>query len=75
MARVPRMSDEQRTGVGLIGEVVARAWLERHYANVDWVSGYRNIVLGDSVGSDSLGYNSSCNEGEAGASITKSRRW
>ncbi len=56
MARVPRMSDEQRTGVGLIGEVVARAWLERHYANVEWVSGYRNIVLGDDVGSDSLGY-------------------
>jgi hypothetical protein len=56
VARVPRMSDEQRTGVGLIGEVVARAWLERHYANVDWVSGYRNIVLGDDVGSDSLGY-------------------
>jgi hypothetical protein len=56
MARVPHMSDEQRTGVGLIGEVVARAWLERHYANVEWVSGYRNIVLGDDVGSDSLGY-------------------
>ena len=56
VARVPRMSDEQRTGVGLIGEVVARAWLERHYANVEWVSGYRNIVLGDDVGSDSLGY-------------------
>jgi hypothetical protein len=53
---MPRMSEEQRTGVGLIGEVIARAWLERHYANVEWVSGYRNIVLGDDAGSDSRGY-------------------
>jgi hypothetical protein len=56
VARVPRMSEEQRTGLGLIGEVIARAWLERHYGNVEWVSGYRNIVLGDDVGSDSRGY-------------------
>jgi hypothetical protein len=47
------MSDEQRMGVGLIGEVIARAWLERHYANVEWVSGYRNFVLADDVESDS----------------------
>jgi hypothetical protein len=56
VARMPRMSEEQRTCVGLIGEVIARAWLERHYANVEWVSGYRNIVLGDDVGSDTRGY-------------------
>ena len=56
IARMQRMSDEQRTAVGLIGEVTARAWLERHYASVEWVSGYRNIVLGDDAGSDSHGY-------------------
>lgn len=56
MARNPGMSEEQRTGVGLVGEVVARAWLERHFSEVGWVSGYRNIVLGDNEGSDSLGY-------------------
>jgi hypothetical protein len=56
VARMPRMSEEQRAGVGLIGEVIARAWLERHYANVEWVSGYRNIVLGDEVGSDTRGF-------------------
>jgi hypothetical protein len=37
---MPRMSEKQRIGVGVIGEVIARAWLERHYANVEWVSGY-----------------------------------
>jgi Domain of unknown function (DUF3883) len=56
VARNPGMSDEQRTAVGLVGEVVARAWLERHYGDVEWASGYRNIVLGDDEGSDSLGY-------------------
>jgi len=56
VARRPRMSEEQRIGVGLIGEIIARAWLERHCANVEWVSGYRNIVLGDDAGSDSHGF-------------------
>jgi len=56
IARTQRMSDEQRTAVGLIGEIAARGWLERHYASVEWVSGYRNIVLGDNAGSDSHGY-------------------
>ena len=50
------MSDEQRTAVGLVGEIAARGWLERHYASVEWVSGYRNIVLGDNAGSDGHGY-------------------
>ena len=56
IARTQRMSDEQRIAVGLIGEIAARGWLERHYASVEWVSGYRNIVLGDSAGSDRHGY-------------------
>jgi len=61
--RTSRMSDDQRTGVGLVGEVTARAWLERHYSNVEWVSGYRNIVLGDQGGSDSLGYDFTAQSG------------
>ncbi len=56
IARTQRMSDEQRIAVGLIGEIAARGWLERHYASVEWVSGYRNIVLGDDAGSDRHGY-------------------
>lgn len=56
VARLPGMSEEQKTAVGLVGEVIARAWLERHYASVEWVSGYRNIVLGGNVGSDRHGY-------------------
>jgi Domain of unknown function (DUF3883) len=56
VARLPGMSEEQKTAVGLVGEVVARAWLERHYSSVEWVSGYRNIVLGGNAGSDSHGY-------------------
>jgi uncharacterized protein DUF3883 len=56
IARMQRMSEEQRTAVGLIGEIAARGWLERHYTSVEWVSGYRNIVLGDDAGSDRHGY-------------------
>jgi hypothetical protein len=55
-ATTQRMSDEQRITVGLIGEIAACSWLERHYASAVWVSGYRNIILGDNAGSDSLGY-------------------
>jgi hypothetical protein len=56
MARAPQPSSEQRTAIGLIGEVAAKAWLERHYEHVEWVSGYRNIVLGGTDGSDDRGY-------------------
>ena len=55
-ARISQPSNEQRTAIGLIGEVAAKAWLERHYENVEWVSGYCNIVLGGTEGSDSRGY-------------------
>lgn len=56
VARLNRMSEPQRQAVGVIGEVAARAWLERRYASVEWVSGIRNMVLGDDYGSDSNGY-------------------
>ncbi len=55
------MSDEQKLAVGLIGELWAREWLRvRH--NLDsvdesvWVSGYRDVVLNTSGGSNGLGY-------------------
>lgn len=56
VARARQPSAEQRTAIGLIGEVAAKAWLERHYENVEWVSEYRNIVLGGTKGSDNRGY-------------------
>ncbi|MGN9805590.1 sacsin N-terminal ATP-binding-like domain-containing protein [Micromonospora sp. L32] len=45
--------------IGLAGEVVAGEWL-RHQFGIppedSWMSGYRNLLLGDGKGDDSLGY-------------------
>jgi hypothetical protein len=45
--------------IGLAGEVAVGEWL-RHQFGVapeeSWVSGYRNLILGDGQGNDSLGY-------------------
>jgi hypothetical protein len=55
------MSDEQKMAVGLIGELWAREWLRRRHRldtineNI-WVSGYRDVVLNTTGGSDGLGY-------------------
>ena len=57
-ARRPRLSDMQAAAVGLAGEIVAFAWLRRHYLDITDVfrrSGYRNFVVGDE-GDDSPGY-------------------
>ncbi|OEJ22491.1 sacsin N-terminal ATP-binding-like domain-containing protein [Streptomyces subrutilus] len=54
-----KLSDTQALAVGLAGEVAALAWLMNRYDAVDesaWVSGYRNKVLGDGMGDDTLGY-------------------
>jgi hypothetical protein len=51
-----RMGEDQRTAIGLIGEVVARAWLQRRYGEVHWRSGYAAILNVDPEGSDSHGY-------------------
>ena len=56
VARMPRMSEEQRTAVGLVGEVTARAWLERRYQGVRWRSGYAAMIADDPDASDSWGY-------------------
>ncbi|MFI8182443.1 sacsin N-terminal ATP-binding-like domain-containing protein [Actinacidiphila glaucinigra] len=56
VARMQQVSEEQRSAIGLVGEVAARAWLERHYAQVRWRSGYAAVINGDAEASDSLGY-------------------
>lgn len=59
-ARRERLTKEQRGAVGLVGEVLAYAWLRNRYPNEvtpdSWVSGYRSAVLGGHEGDDSLGY-------------------
>ena len=52
-------SPAQTAAIGLAGEVAALEWLKAHYPGVTddaWVSGYRNQVLGDGQGDDTLGY-------------------
>ncbi|MFJ8648297.1 sacsin N-terminal ATP-binding-like domain-containing protein [Streptomyces sp. NPDC093546] len=56
VAKTKRASEDQRSAIGLVGEVAARAWLQRHYPDVRWVSGYAAVVNGDDETSDSLGY-------------------
>jgi hypothetical protein len=56
VARMPRMTEDQRSAVGLVGEIAARAWLERRYQHVRWRSGYAAIVAGDQEASDSWGF-------------------
>jgi hypothetical protein len=57
--RKNRLSDEQKTATGLVGELAAFAWLERAYSDVFspdcWVSSYREIA-GHPPGNDDLGY-------------------
>jgi len=55
----PRLSQLQTSGIGLVGEVLALEWLKEQYPGLTedaWKSGYRNQVLGDGGGDDSLGY-------------------
>ena len=58
-AKQPRLSQTQISGIGLIGEVIALEWLKTQYSDLTddaWKSGYRNLVLGDGCGDDTLGY-------------------
>jgi hypothetical protein len=56
VANTKRTTEDQRSAIGLVGEVAARAWLQRHYPDVRWTSGYAAVVNGDNEASDSLGY-------------------
>jgi hypothetical protein len=54
-----RPTEAQRSAIGLVGEVVALEWLKRRYSGASddsWKSGYRDFVLGGSLGNDSLGF-------------------
>lgn len=59
-ARQQRLSDVQAAAVGLAGEVAALEWVKAKHPGVDeleiWLSGYRNKVLGDKRGDDTLGF-------------------
>lgn len=57
--RVPPRDTQRDRAVGLAGEVVVAAWLERQYGvprEESWKSGLRQHVLADGTGDDSLGY-------------------
>ena len=54
-----RATEAKRGAIGLVGEVVALEWLKRRYpgaSDESWKSGYRDYVLGGSLGNDSLGF-------------------
>jgi hypothetical protein len=56
---VERLSEVQKTAIGLVGELVAYRWLLAKYPAITddcWRSTYRNYVLGGSAGDDGLGY-------------------
>jgi hypothetical protein len=58
-ARRPTLSPEQIEAIGLAGEIAALEWLKVQYESASedsWRSGYRNQVIGDGLGDDSLGY-------------------
>ena len=53
------VNDTQRGAIGLVGEVLALAWLKAKYSSATddaWKSGNRDYVLGGKSGDDSLGY-------------------
>jgi hypothetical protein len=53
------LTESQRGAIGLVGEVVALEWLKRRYSGASedsWKSGYRDFVVGGSVGDDALGF-------------------
>ncbi|MGW2183601.1 protein NO VEIN domain-containing protein [Streptomyces sp. NPDC001732] len=56
VAGTNRTNEDQRSAIGLVGEVAARAWLQRRYSDVRWRSGYAAVVNGDREASDGLGY-------------------
>lgn len=58
------MSDDQKKAVGLVGELIARVWIEKFHlgkhrievSDACWVSRYRDEALGTDTGNDLLGY-------------------
>lgn len=56
VAGTTHVSEEQKAAIGLVGEVAARAWLERRYTEVRWMSGYAAVINENAQASDSHGY-------------------
>ncbi len=56
VARDRALSEEERSAIGIVGEVAARAWLAHKYRDVKWVSGYAAIVSGARDAFDGHGY-------------------
>ncbi|MFG2298704.1 sacsin N-terminal ATP-binding-like domain-containing protein [Streptomyces sp. NPDC048603] len=56
VAKMTQTNEDQRSAIGLVGEVAARAWLQRRYGNVRWTSGYAAVLNGAGEASDALGY-------------------
>jgi hypothetical protein len=56
VAGSPRMTEDERTAVGLVGEIAARAWLQNRHEQVLWRSGYAVLLTGDTEASDEWGY-------------------
>ncbi|MEW2048887.1 hypothetical protein [Streptomyces sp. NPDC005476] len=56
VAKMAQANEDQRSAIGLVGEVAARAWLQRHYPDVRWTSGYAAVINDDPEASDGLGY-------------------
>ncbi|MFD9793790.1 sacsin N-terminal ATP-binding-like domain-containing protein [Streptomyces sp. NPDC059070] len=56
VAKMNQTNEDQRSAIGLVGEVAARAWLQRRYPKVRWASGYAAVVNGNRDASDALGY-------------------
>lgn len=56
VAGSPRMTEDERTAVGLVGEIAARAWLQNRHEQVLWRSGYALLLTGDTEASDGWGY-------------------
>ncbi|MFJ9420178.1 sacsin N-terminal ATP-binding-like domain-containing protein [Streptomyces sp. NPDC101227] len=56
VATMKQTSEDQRSAIGLVGEVAALAWLQRRYTEVRWRSGYAALLNEDREASDGLGY-------------------
>lgn len=56
-------NEKERRSIGLAGEIVAGAWLQRHYTDVEWVSGYGGTSEGGTPGDDGLGYDFRAKDG------------
>jgi hypothetical protein len=57
--RRPRLTDEQKQLIGLVGEVVALEWIRKHHPRATedcWVSTNHDLVIGGDGGDDDLGY-------------------